>query len=798
MGELAENPKGRKGISIFLRVSYVTTILLIGGICIVFYGEQQAQNRAISHYGLMVKCIGELDDALAQLAGRAAQVETLQDDAGVESVKKGLIFRQNAVKTEFERFRELWLSPETPESLRQSVYAADRYMRADDPFKQYRQITDTTDVENAETVDDLRWAGKVLFSIYDSFLNQTGAKVTQTILDSLKETTITQGRRVQTFLLTTIAVLLALGLFVFLPIDLLLWRALRKLDLAIAQARQESRKAKAAEKTKSEFLANMSHEIRTPMNGVLGMAELLARTDLSNKQRTFTDIIVKSGQALLTIINDILDFSKIDARQMQLNPAPFSLREAIEDIATLLSGSVAEKDLEMVVRYDPQLPDAFVGDVGRIRQILTNIIGNAVKFTDRGQIMVNIQGAASQDTADIRISVKDTGPGIPADKLGIIFDKFSQVDGSSTRKFEGTGLGLAIAAGLVELMGGRIGVESAVGKGSNFWLELKLPISRATEHARPETPVDINGARIILVDGNRMSQDVAREQLRSWSFDCAAVESIPLATGLARKSAELGLPPGLIILDTPVPEEAAGQLRTALAATPPIAEIPILLMTAVDHVGTAELCERLGITGYVTKPVRASYLLETITAILTNKATGHKQPAAGLEPAPEENGTARAADRPVVSGNAHPEPAPQRTGQPSIDILVAEDNEVNQMVFDHMLGETGYAFRIANDGQEAVELWRELKPRLILMDVSMPRMNGYQATTHIRKQEAVEGEHTPIIGVTAHALKDDRARCLEAGMDDYMPKPISPEKLAQKIEAWLAETDEAGTYRDTA
>ncbi len=399
MDELGDNPKGRKGISVFLRASYVTTLLLIGGICILCYSEQQAQNRAISHFGLMVKCIGELDDALAQLAGRAAQVELLPDDAGVESVKKGLLFRQDAVKAEFERFRELWLSPETPESLRQSVYAADRYMRADDPFKQYRQITDTADVEQAETVDDLRWAGKVLFSIYDSFLNQTGAKITQTILVSLKETTITQGRRVQTFLLTTIAVLLALGIFVFIPIDLLLWRTFRRLDMAVAQARQESHKAKAAERTKSEFLANMSHEIRTPMNGVLGMAELLSRTELSGKQRTFTDIIVKSGQALLTIINDILDFSKIDARQMQLNPAPFSLREAVEDIATLLAGSVAEKDLEMVVRYDPRLPDAFIGDVGRIRQVLTNIIGNAVKFTDHGQIMVNIQGATTQKEA---------------------------------------------------------------------------------------------------------------------------------------------------------------------------------------------------------------------------------------------------------------------------------------------------------------------------------------------------------------------------------------------------------------
>ncbi|WP_419906846.1 response regulator [Hoeflea sp.] len=401
---------------------------------------------------------------------------------------------------------------------------------------------------------------------------------------------------------------------------------------------------------------------------------------------------------------------------------------------------------------------------------------------------------------DIRITVKDTGPGIPADKLGIIFDKFSQVDASSTRKFEGTGLGLAIAAGLVELMGGRIGVDSAVGKGSKFWIELKLPVSEAVNHAKPDTPVDINGARIILVDGNKTSQDVAREQLRSWSFDCAAVESIPLAVGLARKTAELGLPTDLIILDTPHPEQVAKQLRSALETEPETARIPILLMTAVDHVGTAELCERLGINGNLTKPVRASLLLETITAILTGKPDrdvrsrdiSKSQPAGTAQFANDvrtEPGTTAEKGTDKIAGQVE---------NRAIDILVAEDNEVNQLVFDHMLGETAYSFIIANDGQEAVELWQELRPQLILMDVSMPRMNGYQATAEIRRQEAAVGAHTPIIGVTAHALKDDRARCLEAGMDDYMPKPISPEKLAGKIDTWLGKNSDPAKLRDTA
>ncbi|MEX3011612.1 response regulator [Hoeflea sp. TYP-13] len=791
---MSDNRKGRKRISAFLRISYVATLALIGSICIYFYGEQQAQNRSIGHLGLMVKELGKLDEALASLAARAEQVEQLSDDASIESVKKGLLFRQNAVKEEFQHFRDLWLSPKTPEELRETVYAADRYMRADDPFKQYERITDGSKIEAAKTVDDLRWSGKLLFSIYDSFLNHTGAKISQIILESLKDTTMAQGRKVQTFLLTTIAVLLALGFFVFLPIDILLWRTVRRLDIAVAQAQRESSKAKAAERTKSEFLANMSHEIRTPMNGVLGMAELLARTDLDNKQRTFTDIIVKSGQALLTIINDILDFSKIDARQMQLNPAPFSLREAIEDIATLLAGNVAEKDLEMVVRYDPNLPDAFVGDVGRIRQILTNIVGNAVKFTDHGQIIVNVHGLVTDGKADIRMTVEDTGPGIQSDKLSIIFDKFSQVDGSSTRKYEGTGLGLAIAAGLIELMGGRIGVESTVGKGSTFWIELKLPVSRRVDHEQPEMPVDINGARIIVIDGMKISQDVIREQLRSWSFDCAAVESIPLAVALARKSAELGLPSDLIILDTPTPDESGRRLRSELAASQHTANIPVLLMTAVDQTGTAELCDRLGFAGNLTKPVRASLMLETITSVLTRRHCGPVDAAAAPQPEVQLNPLPTLVKQEAVREVA-PAPKPQ-----TLDILVAEDNDVNQMVFDHMLGETGFTFRIASDGQEAIELWQALKPKLILMDVSMPRMNGYQATAHIRQHEEGSGVRTPIIGVTAHALKDDRSRCLDAGMDDYLPKPISPEKLAAKLETWLGGEfgDELPAHRDTA
>ena len=267
----------------------------------------------------------------------------------------------------------------------------------------------------------------------------------------------------------------------------------------------------------------MSHEIRTPMNGVLGMAELLARTELTPRQKTFTDVIIKSGNALLTIINDILDFSKINAGQLMLEPAPFRLAEAVEDVATLVAARVAEKNLELIVRVDPRLPAFVVGDVGRFRQIVTNMVGNAVKFTEKGHVLIDVSGESSEGIVQLKVSVEDTGIGIPADKLSNVFEKFAQVDGSSTRRHEGTGLGLAIAARLVDLMGGTIGLESEVGRGSIFWFTAPMPAHAANE---PEAivPVDVTGARVLVIDDNPVNREILLEQLRSWGFDCAAAE----------------------------------------------------------------------------------------------------------------------------------------------------------------------------------------------------------------------------------------------------------------------------------
>ena len=314
-----------------------------------------------------------------------------------------------------------------------------------------------------------------------------------------------------------IAVLLGVAFWIFRPME----RAIRQ---AFAAAALSLHQAEAADRAKSEFLANMSHEIRTPMNGVLGMAELLAKTELTPRQKTFTDVIVKSGNALLTIINDILDFSKINAGQLSLEHEPFRLAEAVEDVATLVSASVIEKNLELIIRVDPRLPAQVVGDVGRFRQILTNMLGNAVKFTERGHVLVDVGGEVRGGVARLKVRVEDTGIGIPAEKLHTVFEKFAQVDGSSTRRHEGTGLGLAIAARLVDLMGGKIGIESEVGRGSIFWFTASMPVHSA-EIVDEAVPVDAMGARVLVIDDNPVNRDILLEQLRNWGFDCAAAES---------------------------------------------------------------------------------------------------------------------------------------------------------------------------------------------------------------------------------------------------------------------------------
>ncbi len=528
--------------------------------------------------------------------------------------------------------------------------------------------------------------------------------------------------------------------------------------------------AEAADRAKSEFLANMSHEIRTPMNGVMGMAELLAKTELDKKQQTFADIILQSGGALLTIINDILDFSKIDAGQMELDPAPFKLAEAIEDVATLVSTRVVEKDLEMIVRIAPTLPEYFVGDVGRIRQIVTNLVGNAVKFTEKGHILVDVDGHVNcESIAELSFRIEDTGVGIPKEKLSDVFEKFSQVDNSATRKHEGTGLGLAITSALVELMDGEIDVQSTEGRGSVFSFKISLPVEAGEPRKVP--PIDISGKRVLIVDDNPINRSILIEQLESWQFDCAAVNGGAEALKFLRIAEQQSLSVDLIILDYHMPEMNGGDLTRAIRSGDVMRDIPIVMLASVDQTEDGRVFSSLGVQAYLVKPARSSLLLETIVDVL-----GKENPYL-----PGKSNNAAISD--VASAEKI---KPNRFGAcTGIDVLIAEDNEVNKILFQQVLEQTPYSFKIVENGREALQLYERFDPKLICMDVSMPIMSGLEATSKIRSLERGTGKRIPIIGVTAHAINGDRERCLEAGMDDYMPKPISTDMLQEKIRTWI-------------
>ena len=554
-------------------------------------------------------------------------------------------------------------------------------------------------------------------------------------------------------------------------------------------------KAEAADRAKSEFLANMSHEIRTPMNGILGMAELLSKSLLDTRQKTFTEIIMKSGSALLTIINDILDFSRLDAGQMQLKVAPFDPLEAVEDVATLLASRAAEKDIELIIRRTGDVPSMVNGDAGRFRQIVTNLLGNAVKFTESGHVVTTLVGCPCDDgTVRLDVIVEDTGIGIPADKLDTIFKQFSQVDSSSTRRHEGTGLGLAISQRLAKLQGGSISVESIEGVGSTFTISLPLPVASTSSRRRP-LPVNVEGARILVIDDNEINRTILLEQIAEWGFEGVAAPDgeTGLAILDAARSHDLAL--DLIILDSQMPGLNGAEVARRIRSNSAHDATAIIFLTSVDIVDTEENLADLKVQAHLMKPARSAILRDTVievvrgTRVKAGAMLSARQriiPVAAPEiPKPEPRATVLDTLPPAIV----PEPVPSSPAESmavikDIEVLVAEDNEVNRIVFSQILDAAGLGYRIVGNGAEAVEAWRQARPAIIMMDISMPVMNGLQATEEIRRLEAETGGHVPIVGVTAHALDGDRDMCLAAGMDDYITKPISPERLEDKIHHW--------------